>query len=170
MYGKCFDHYELISFTHSIKITIRAANVLENDSITFPKILSTRIKGGGHAHNHVHFDGNEIWMILLCSFSPCFVDCSTVPNVRIDDIWLRYWSVSIYILLHVYLFVCVFLWFFVHSSFLSSKSYNLICMQRLEECVQYTYSNLSKHALTSESKKAPIHGSALIFHGRWLRI
>lgn len=31
--GTC-DRYELVSFTHSIKITITAANVLENNSIT----------------------------------------------------------------------------------------------------------------------------------------
>lgn len=32
--GKCLNRFELISFTHSIKITITVANVVENNSIT----------------------------------------------------------------------------------------------------------------------------------------
>lgn len=98
---------------------------------------------------HTHFFWMEIvenWMIFVCSLRVllCIDDCFYVEWCHRLWYWLMYNS--------LYLFVCVHVVFLFSSFvFFVIQSHNLICMQRLEECV-HTHRNLSKHALTTKTQ------------------
>lgn len=80
--GKCLDRYELISFTHSIKITITVANVLENDSITLFEMRDRslgRIAQCSSVHTRTSF-GWKLSKIGWFSFVHC-VFCYALMTV-----------------------------------------------------------------------------------------